>query len=65
MGAVSDPPAVGIGGRVSGHSLRVGGAQSLAVGGASLVELQTAGRWQSPSESGSEGARSEPRIFHG
>ena len=47
MGAVSDPPAVGIEGRVSGHSLRVGRAQSLAAGGASLVELQTAGRWQS------------------
>ena len=40
--------AVGIEGRVSGHSLRVGGAQSLAAGGASIVEMQTAGRWQSP-----------------
>ena len=36
-------------GRVSGHSLRVGGAQSLAAAGASIVEMQTAGRWQSPS----------------
>ena len=36
--------AVGIEGRVSGHSLRVGGAQSLAAGGASIVEMQTAGR---------------------
>ena len=36
-------------GRVSGHSLRVGSAQSLATAGASVVELQTAGRWQSPS----------------
>ena len=35
-------------GRVSGHSLRVGGAQSLAAAGASIVEMQTAGRWQSP-----------------
>ena len=38
----------GIEGRVSGHSLRVGSAQSLATAGASVVELQTAGRWQSP-----------------
>ena len=29
-------------GRFSGHSLRVGSAQSLAAGGASLVEMQTA-----------------------
>ena len=39
-------------GRFSGHSLRVGSAQSLAAGGASLVEMQTAGRWQSPSMPG-------------
>ena len=38
----------GIEGYISGHSLRVGGAQSLAAGGADLVELQTAGRWTSP-----------------
>ena len=38
----------GIVGRVSGHSLRVGSAQSLAAAGAGLVEMQTAGRWQSP-----------------
>ena len=38
----------GIDGRVSGHSLRVGAAQSLAAAGASLVEMQTAGRWRSP-----------------
>ena len=44
--------AVGVEGRVSGHSLRVGGAQSLAAGGASLVEMQQAGRWQSPSMPG-------------
>ena len=44
--------AVGAQGRVSGHSLRVGGAQSLAAGGASLVEMQQAGRWQSPSMPG-------------
>ena len=35
-------------GRISGHSLRVGGAQSLTTAGASLVEMQVAGRWQSP-----------------
>ena len=40
--------AIGIVGKVSGHSLRVGGAQSLAAGGASLPEMQTAGRWDSP-----------------
>ena len=40
--------AAGVGGRVSGHSLRVGGAQSLASAGASLVEMQLAGRWESP-----------------
>ena len=34
--------------RISGHSLRVGSAQSLARRGASLVELQQAGRWTSP-----------------
>ena len=34
--------------RISGHSLRVGSAQSLAQRGASLVELQQAGRWTSP-----------------
>lgn len=38
----------GIGGSVSGHSLRVGAAQSLAAAGAGVVEMQTAGRWASP-----------------
>lgn len=38
----------GIEGRISGHSLRVGSAQSLATQGASLVEMQIAGRWTSP-----------------
>ena len=33
--------------RVSGHSARVGMAQDLAADGASLVELQVAGRWKS------------------
>ena len=36
----------GIEGRVSGHSLRVGSAQSLAAAGASVVDMQTAGRWK-------------------
>ena len=44
--------AAGIEGRVSGHSLRVGGAQSLAAAGALIVEMQTADRWQSPSMPG-------------
>lgn len=39
--------AVGIEG-ATGHSLRVGAAQSLAKEGASLVEMQVAGRWSSP-----------------
>lgn len=39
----------GIGGRVSGHSLRIGAAQSLAEDGTSLAELQKEGRWKSAS----------------
>ena len=35
-------------GYYSGHSLRVGAAQSLAKHGASLVELMEEGRWKSP-----------------
>ena len=35
----------GIGGRVSGHSLRVGSAQSLRAAGATLAELMAVGRW--------------------
>ena len=46
------PREAGIAGRVSGHSLRIGSAQTLAEEGASLVELQTAGRWWSPSMPG-------------
>lgn len=38
----------GITGQVSGHSLRVGAAQTLADAGLSLVDMQTAGRWSSP-----------------
>ena len=37
----------GVEGRISGHSLRVGAAQSLAAAGASVVEMQIAGRWES------------------
>ena len=42
----------GVEGRVSGHSLRVGAAQSLAAAGATVVEMQVAGRWQSPAMPG-------------
>lgn len=38
----------GIAGRIGGHSLRVGSARELAADGASLVELQQAGGWRSP-----------------
>ena len=39
----------GVEGFISGHSLRVGSAVSLAQAGASVVDMQTAGRWKSPS----------------
>ena len=45
-----------VAGRVSGHSLRVGSAQSLAAAGAGLVELQEAGDWQAPHHAGARGA---------
>lgn len=38
----------GIEENVSGHSFRVGSAQSLAHAGATLVDMQIAGRWRSP-----------------
>ena len=38
----------GVEGFISGHSLRVGSAVSLAKAGASVVEMQVAGRWKSP-----------------
>ena len=38
----------GIEGFISGHSLRVGTAVSLARSGATLVDMQTAGRWGDP-----------------
>ena len=39
-------------GQFSGHSLRVGSAQSMATRGTSLVEMQTDGRWTSPTMPG-------------
>ena len=36
----------GVGGFISEHSLRVGSAVSLAQAGASVVDMQTAGRWK-------------------
>ena len=65
--------AAGIGGRVSGHSLRVGSAQSLAKRGAGLVAMQKAGRWASPemparytrSQAAAEGAVARLRHRHG
>ena len=38
----------GIAGCISGHSLRIGSAVSLAEAGASVKEVQRAGRWQDP-----------------
>ena len=38
----------GVNGFISGHSLRVGSAVSLAQAGASVVDMQTAGRWKDP-----------------
>ena len=40
--------AAGVEGFISGHSLRVGSAVSLAQAGASVVDMQNAGRWKSP-----------------
>ena len=40
--------AAGVEGFVSSHSLRVGSAVSLAKAGASVVDMQVAGRWKSP-----------------
>ena len=38
----------GVKGFISGHSLRVGSAVSLAQAGASVVDMQIVGRWKSP-----------------
>ena len=35
-------------GLIGGHSLRIGSAVSLAEAGASVKEVQRAGRWQDP-----------------
>ena len=64
--------AAGVSGRVSGHSLRVGSAQSLARRGAGLVAMQKAGRWVSPdmparytrSQAAAEGAVARLRHRH-
>ena len=40
--------AAGVEGFISGHSLKVGSAVSLAQAGASVVDMQNAGRWKSP-----------------
>lgn len=37
----------GVNGFISGHSLRVGSAVSLAKAGATVVDMQVAGRWKS------------------
>ena len=39
--------AAGVDGFIAGHSLRVGSAVSLAQAGASVVDMQVAGRWKS------------------
>ena len=39
--------AAGVKGFISGHSLRVGSAMSLASAGATVVDMQVAGRWKS------------------
>lgn len=38
----------GVEGFISGHSLRIGSAISLAEAGASVMDMQVAGRWKSP-----------------
>ncbi len=48
--------ATGLEGRVSGHSPRVGTAQSLAAQGATVIEMQQTGRWESPIMLGNYGA---------
>lgn len=41
------PVDAGVEGFISGHSLRVGSAVSLAQAGATVVDMQVAGRWKS------------------
>ena len=40
--------AIGMKGRLAGHSLRRGSAASLVLAGASIPEIQEAGRWKDP-----------------
>ena len=47
-GKSSSTIAAGVEGFISGHSLRVGSAVSLAQAGASVIDMQNAGRWKSP-----------------
>ena len=44
----SSAARVGLSDKVSGHSLRIGTTVSLAQAGATLVDIQTAGRWKDP-----------------
>lgn len=44
---VARATAAGVKGFISGHSLRVGSAVSLAKAGATVVDMQVAGRWKS------------------
>ena len=61
----------GVQGRISGHSLRVGSAVSLARGNVSLVEMQVDGRWKDsrmPSHSASAELAEPgpvPKFFYG
>ena len=50
LGVSSKPvqKAAEVEGFISGHSFRVGSAVSLAQAGASVVDMQNAGRWKSP-----------------
>jgi len=63
--------AAGVSGRVSGHSLRVGSAQSLVRAGASTAELMQAGRWRDPktatgyTEAELAGRGPVARLFYG
>ena len=45
--------AIGCKGRIGGHSLRRGSAASLVLAGASIPEVQEAGRWLDPKASAS------------
>lgn len=59
--------AAGVAGRVSGHSLRVGSAQSLVRRGADLPQLMQAGRWRDSATAAGElaGRGAVARFFGG